>query len=537
MIHYDIPAADFPPQQFLRTLDALPTLPPAPTSSPLNPTPYLYQTLPPLPLIPDAASLTPFLDSTPLHPRSLHPPSISLALSGGVDSSVALFLLLEAGYSVHPIYLHTWDTLDESSDICPSSAHLADAHSVCRTLGVQLEVVDLVKEYWVGVFEGMVDGYRRGRTPNPDVACNREVKFGRLLEWVRERRGEGAMLATGHYARTQRVYGGEGEGGVGDEVRQGRDVPYVGTDMKKTLHDTLAYLDALKPRATLRSLRSIFSPPSTASPTPPAASDESTPSPLFPSASGRPLLTTRLLTALDARKDQTYFLSHIAPSTLPSLLFPLGSLLKEPHTRAIARHARLPTSSKPDSMGICMIGPRTLPTFLSHYLHLTPGRFVTPSGAPLAPHLGQEVYTMGQGAKVGGQRRRLYVAGKGEAGDVVVVDDRLHPMLLYDEVVVGDVQWMEGEPRGMEEEGREGVQLWARFRSTEVLRRVRVQRVQRGEGVQTEYRVVCVDVPHHLISPGQVVAFYLGEHCLGGGPIVRAGPSYHALHKRVTFRT
>ena len=523
--HYDIPAADFPPQHLLRTLDNLPPLPPA-ASSPSSP--YLYQTLPPLPLLALPRPLP------PLHPRTLHPPSISLALSGGVDSSVALFLLLEAGYAVHPLYMHTWDVQEEAGgDACPSSVHLADARAVCRRLGVELEVVEMVKEYWVGVFEGMVDGYRRGVTPNPDVACNREVKFGRLMEWVRERRGEGAMLATGHYARTQRVYAGQGDGGQG-ELREGRDIPYVGTDMRKTLQDTLAYLDSLKPRATVRSLHSTFSPStSPLIPTPPFTADTPPPSPLSPSIQPSPLLTTRLLTALDSRKDQTYFLSHISPSTLPSLLFPLGSLLK-PFTRILARHANLPTSTKPDSMGICMIGPRTLPSFLSHYLHLTPGRFVTPSGTSLGPHLGQEVYTTGQGAKVGGQQRRLYVAAKLEGGDVVVVDDRLHPMLLHDEVVIGEVQWMEGEPRAVDTEG--GGQLWARFRSTEALRRVTVQRVK-GGGSRAEYRVVCVDVPHHLISPGQVVAFYLGEHCLGGGPILRAGPSYHALNKRLHFRT
>ena len=518
MVRYDVTAADFPPQQFLRNIDELPRLLPAPPASAIDSAPFLYQTLPPLPLLPSLST------PAPLHPRALHRPSISLALSGGVDSSVSLFLLLEAGYSVFPVYMRTWDPLDESSDACPDSRDRQDAAAVCRHLGVELEEADFVRDYWLGVFDPLLSGYRRNRTPNPDVHCNRLIKCGRLLDWVRERRGSGELLATGHYARTQRVYGDAGDL---------RDAPYVDSGLRGAVHSALAHLDALRPSSSplpppLPSLPSTFHP----------LTDGASPVPSFPldpASSPRPLRTTRLLTAVDARKDQTYFLSHIPPSALPALVFPLGGLHKSA-TRRLASYAGLPTASKPDSMGICMVGRRHFPDFLAHYLHLTPGCFVTPGGQRLAPHVGQEVYTIGQRAKVPGQPRRLYVAGKGEGGDVVVVDDRLHPLVLHDAVVVEGVNWLEGaEPRGVAE--GEGEELWARFRSTEPLRRVRVRREEGGGGGQgVRYRVACVDMPHHLISPGQVVAFYVGEYCLGGGPILHAGPSYHAMNKLLQLR-
>ena len=344
--------------------------------------------------------------------------------------------------------MHNWD-VQEEDDRCPASVDRADALAVCRHLCVPLEEADFVREYWTDVFEGMLDGYRRGRTPNPDVHCNRHIKFGSLLRWVRERRGADELLATGHYARTQRVYAGE----AAADGAESRDAPYVGTDMRKTLHATLALLDSLKPSAPLRPPSSVLS--SAANPTPQTPSSLNAFDALSPIASGRRLLGTRLLTALDARKDQTYFLSTIAPSALPSLLFPLGTLLKS-STRALAAHAGLPTSEKPDSMGICMIGRRPFSSFLSHYLTLTPGHFVDPHGRRLAAHRGQETYTIGQGAKVGGQRRRLYVAGKEPSGDVVVVDDRLHPLLLHDSVVLSDVSWVEGEPRAIPRARRSG---------------------------------------------------------------------------------
>ena len=550
LVHFDVLAADFPPRQLLHTLDTLPPLPPPPTRQQQHQPQLHYQTLPPLP-------------PPPVHPESLHKPRVAVALSGGVDSSVSAFLLREAGYAVRCVYMHNWDERDETGE-CSSSADRADAEAVCRHLSLPMECVEFVREYWVDVFERMVDGYRRGKTPNPDVWCNREIKFGRLLDWLRQKDGGGAaapsggssnnssssvLLATGHYARTQRVYGDARQ--HGDVMRTAGQLPYVRTALRNAVDDSLAYIESLQSIATDSALTSKLAhkqqqqhsglPSARTSARDPPIS----PTPLqlseCPLSLALPLLSTRLLTALDPVKDQTYFLSLVPAAALPHLLFPLGSLTKAT-TRAIARHAGLPTASKRDSMGICMIGRRPFNSWLTEYIAVSEGRFIDEQGREVGRHKGSEVWTVGQGARLGGQKRRWYVAAKGEdvlrsvagsrPGDVLVVDDRLHPRLLHDDVVVGDVNWLEGEPAAVASEGR--VELHCRLRSTELLRRCEVRRVDSSAGL--EYSVRFLDMPHHLVSPGQTCVFYLSEYCLGGGPIVRPGLSYQQQNKKLSLR-
>ena len=446
---------------------------------------------------------------------------MTVAVSGGVDSSVALFLLQQAGFAVTAVHIRSWDERDELGH-CSGEQDRRDAEAVCAQLKVELQEVDLVREYWTEVFQPMLDGYARGLTPNPDALCNREIKFGRLLQLVRERTGRDGMMATGHYARTQRVYGREG-----DDTAQHRETkaepPYIGTGMRETLDATLSYLDSLKPNASLQSLTSLFS--STEASVSPSDSSVSPLSPL----SSRPLLTTRLLTSLDARKDQTYFLSLIPPSALPHLVFPLGTLSKR-MTRRIASHASLPTRHKPDSMGICMIGRRSFPSFLSQYLNLTAGHFVTPPphSQRIAPHSGSQCFTIGQSAAIPGQKGRYYVASKDqESGDITVVDSRLHPLLLTDSLTVGRINWLSGSAPAADIAQH---QLHCRLRNTEPLRRCSVHPISSSQS-----QVRFTDMPHHLVSPGQIIAFYHSEYCLGGAEIEAAGESYAASGQRLSL--
>ncbi len=122
-----------------------------------------------------------------------------VALSGGVDSSVALALLKQRGEDVAAAYMKTWVN-EEGSDIfadCPWHADIADCEAVAKVLGVEFEVVDFIEEYRREIVEYLVDGYRRGQTPNPDVMCNRKMKFGKFLEYARSRGF--SRVATGHY--------------------------------------------------------------------------------------------------------------------------------------------------------------------------------------------------------------------------------------------------------------------------------------------------------------------------------------------------
>jgi tRNA-specific 2-thiouridylase len=124
---------------------------------------------------------------------------VVLALSGGVDSAVSALLLREAGYDVHALFMQVWD--DEDA-YCTSAQDLQDARRVCDDLSLPLHTVDLIAPYRERVFEHFLAELRAGRTPNPDVLCNREIKFGVCFAHA-ERLGA-ELFATGHYARTGR---------------------------------------------------------------------------------------------------------------------------------------------------------------------------------------------------------------------------------------------------------------------------------------------------------------------------------------------
>ncbi|HEV7123306.1 MAG TPA: tRNA 2-thiouridine(34) synthase MnmA [Rhodanobacter sp.] len=129
---------------------------------------------------------------------------VMLGVSGGVDSSVAALLLQQAGYEVEGLFMQNWEE-DDRSGPCSSDADRKDAVAVCGRLGIQFHARNFAAEYWDGVFEHFLAEYRAGRTPNPDVLCNREIKFKTFLD---EARALGAdKIATGHYARIDQVDG------------------------------------------------------------------------------------------------------------------------------------------------------------------------------------------------------------------------------------------------------------------------------------------------------------------------------------------
>ncbi len=159
---------------------------------------------------------------------------VIVGMSGGVDSSVSALLLLEQGYQVEGLFMKNWDE-DDGTEYCTAKDDLIDAAAVCRKLGIPLHTANFAAEYWDNVFEHFLEEYRAGRTPNPDILCNREIKFKVFLDYAKKLGAD--RIATGHYVR--------------QAVKNGRPRLFKGLDENK---DQSYFLHAVPEAAIARTL-------------------------------------------------------------------------------------------------------------------------------------------------------------------------------------------------------------------------------------------------------------------------------------------
>lgn len=383
---------------------------------------------------------------------------VFLGMSGGVDSALAAALLVEQGFDVRAVYMKNWSR-DLPGFKCAWADDLADAERVAVSLGIDLAVWDMEREYKKTVVDYAVDAYAHGYTPNPDVMCNQTVKFG---SFARRAFAEGAdFIATGHYARVWRA-GTPAPAGIGEPGVE-TDAP-VGADMDV-----------------------------------PAVPEQ----PLEPPA--------RLFRAADEHKDQTYFLWRVGAGILARTLFPIGGIPSKDEVRRMCAERGLGVESKPDSDGICFIGPVGMRTFLLDTLDRAPGDIVEwETGTRLGAHDGAFLFTVGQrkGLDLGGGPRRYVVATDVENNVVYVTANRECPALRTRKVVLEDAMWIGGRAP------REGACL-VRTRHTGELRTAHVEPLD-GKAL------VSFDEPVPVVAAGQSVVIYDGLECLGGGLAAKA---------------
>ena len=126
--------------------------------------------------------------------------NIIVGMSGGVDSAVAAYLLVKKGYNVEGIFMKNWE---DDSEYCTSEADYLDALQVCDKIDIPLRTVNFSKQYWNRVFKYFLDEYKSGRTPNPDIMCNTEIKFKEFLDYAINLGAD--KIATGHYVQIKKM--------------------------------------------------------------------------------------------------------------------------------------------------------------------------------------------------------------------------------------------------------------------------------------------------------------------------------------------
>jgi len=342
---------------------------------------------------------------------------VYVGMSGGVDSSLTAALLVEQGYDVTGVYMKNW-TQDLPGMKCPWADDLADAKRVAVQLGIDFKVFDFETEYKQKVVDYMIDEYKAGRTPNPDIMCNQEVKFKIFLETALE---DGAdMIATGHYAQV--------EDGV-------------------------------------------------------------------------------LKMAVDANKDQTYFLYRVTGEALQKTLFPLGQF-KKPDVRIMAQERGLFTAAKKDSQGICFVGKVGIREFLSQYVDQVPGEIIDKkSGKVLGHHDGAIFYTLGQrhGLDLGGGLP-YYVVGKDmDKNEVYVTTDLNDATLWKDDVQLDNVHWINATPAP-------GIY--------QVRIRHRAPLIDAELSYINDQVILKLRDEQRAVASGQSIVIYQNDVCLGGGIIL-----------------
>ena len=386
-----------------------------------------------------------------------------LGMSGGVDSSVAGYLLREQGYDVIGVTMKVWpqDCISRAEDKCCGPQAVADARSVAHALGIAHYVVDEADQFERVVIDYFASEYQAGRTPNPCVMCNEKLKFGNL--WSKAKALGCDYIATGHYAIVEHVVAGRGDRGSADSR--------VGCESGGAATSNYSY-------AVLRK-------------------------------------------GVDSRKDQSYFLFSLRQPQLRRALMPLGRMTK-PQIREIAHSLGLKVAEKIDSQEICFVPGNDYKSFLRSHIGeegFHHGEIYDVDGQCLGEHEGIELFTIGQRKGLpGGSPRPRYVVDLDPATNRVIVGDA--DDLMVENFEIDRVNWhpaAEVTDPGYNEEIEATVKIRYNHPGTPAT-------VTPSENDRASVRLA---EPQRAVTPGQAAVIYDGDVVLGGGWICRTVPSGH----------
>jgi len=388
---------------------------------------------------------------------------VLLGMSGGVDSSVAGYLLREQGYDVIGVTMKVWpqDCISRAEDKCCGPQAVADARSVAHALGIPHYVVDEADQFERVVIDYFASEYQAGRTPNPCVICNEKLKFGNL--WSKAKALGCNYIATGHYAIIEHVVAGSGD--------RSRVDSQVGCESAGVTAPGCSY-------AVLRK-------------------------------------------GVDLRKDQSYFLFSLRQPQLRRALMPLGRMTK-PQIREIAHSLGLKVADKIDSQEICFVPGNDYRSFLRSHIgeeEFHRGEIYDVDGQCLGEHDGIELFTIGQRKGLpGGSPRPRYVVDLDPATNRVIVGEA--DDLMVEKFEIDRVNWhpAAGVTTPAYNEAIEAtVKIRYNHRGTPAT-------VTPLENDRARVRLA---EPQRAVTPGQAAVIYGADVVLGGGWICRTVPWRH----------
>ncbi|KKU17125.1 MAG: tRNA-specific 2-thiouridylase MnmA [Parcubacteria group bacterium GW2011_GWC1_45_9] len=397
-------------------------------------------------------------------------PLVFVAMSGGVDSSVAALLLKQQGFDVVGVYMKNWTKKLPGVIYCPWEEDQRQARQAAAKIKIPFYTWDFEKDYQKIVFTDFIENYKSGKTPNPDVLCNKEIKFGLFLEKARKLGAD--FIATGHYVKLK-------------QNPADRTTGFLTPAVKNQLCSRPD--DSRKAGDQARRGSENFSRPNSVS----------------------------LFIAKDNNKDQSYFLWTLKQNQLKYCIFPLGDLTK-PEVRKLASIAGLPNAERKDSQGLCFVGKVSLKKFLKPFIKEKTGAIVLVSFGKgnkriektVGFHQGAHLFTLGQrhGINVG-FGEPLFVAAKDVKKNILSVAIKRDLSKFFPaRIFVKNASWVNLSIKYP-------IKCSARYRYRQPLEKVKITRDEKGE-----MRVV-FKKPAVGITPGQSIVFYKGRQMLGGGII------------------